>query len=378
MHEWTNVAVLAGLLLTGAAYAANVKDHGAKGDGVTDDTAAIQAAIEAGWTVYFPPGTYVIRKELRVWNAVQLLGEGGGTRPKLLLKANTPGYNDTAKPAFMVKFYYRRKPPADKTGPGYKGTRAWMNSFGNQLDGIDFEMEGGNAGAVAISHTGAQNSSVRNCKITMNGNWMGIYSLPSDGVNENLEIIGGRVGVHWADGSLAGMWPTIIRGSTFRGQTVAAIQSYHHGVILEGCVFDSCAVGISVPVDPRHKPLAAKTTKLKRGRFRQYTRKWSAEQLYLEDCIFKNVTSGRAIEGNHGHREDFVVAMKNVYFNNVPYITYWADRSAANIAGQASGWCRADHVTHGNRWENGVRVKSAGGRRLWRSAKQLAITGTNG
>ena len=40
----------------------SVKDFGAVGDGVTDDTAAIQAAITdaAGGTVYFPNGTYVV------------------------------------------------------------------------------------------------------------------------------------------------------------------------------------------------------------------------------------------------------------------------------------------------------------------------------
>ena len=38
----------------------NVKDWGATGDGVTDDTAAIQAALNAGGLVLIPPGSYVV------------------------------------------------------------------------------------------------------------------------------------------------------------------------------------------------------------------------------------------------------------------------------------------------------------------------------
>jgi parallel beta-helix repeat protein len=38
----------------------SVKDFGATGDGTTDDTTAIQAAIDSGSTVYFPDGTYLV------------------------------------------------------------------------------------------------------------------------------------------------------------------------------------------------------------------------------------------------------------------------------------------------------------------------------
>lgn len=44
----------------------NVRDYGAKGDGTTDDTEAIQEAIFSGGTIYFPYGTYLLNKCL--WN----------------------------------------------------------------------------------------------------------------------------------------------------------------------------------------------------------------------------------------------------------------------------------------------------------------------
>ena len=43
----------------------SVKSFGAKGDGVTDDTAAIQAACEAKTgLLYFPQGRYLIRRTI--------------------------------------------------------------------------------------------------------------------------------------------------------------------------------------------------------------------------------------------------------------------------------------------------------------------------
>lgn len=62
---------------------ANVKDFGAVGDGVTDDAAAIQAALDSGYTtIVFPPGTYLCGTALSktmVGGTLNLIGQGNTT-----------------------------------------------------------------------------------------------------------------------------------------------------------------------------------------------------------------------------------------------------------------------------------------------------------
>lgn len=74
LDDWTATLGLASLSVQDPVFF--VTAYGATGDGVTDDTAAVQAAIDAaevdastgdsGGTVFFPPGTYLCDSELSV------------------------------------------------------------------------------------------------------------------------------------------------------------------------------------------------------------------------------------------------------------------------------------------------------------------------
>lgn len=63
---------------SGASAYVTVKDFGALGDGVTDDTAAIQAAINAstGRSLFFPDGTYRISSALVISLPIEIFGTG--------------------------------------------------------------------------------------------------------------------------------------------------------------------------------------------------------------------------------------------------------------------------------------------------------------
>ncbi len=74
-QAWTQFGTNLNQWLQYNKLATSVKAIGAKGNGTTNDTAAVQAAINAGGIVYFPPGNYLV-DELTIDNTVTLVGAG--------------------------------------------------------------------------------------------------------------------------------------------------------------------------------------------------------------------------------------------------------------------------------------------------------------
>ncbi|MGB6690269.1 MAG: glycosyl hydrolase family 28-related protein [Terracidiphilus sp.] len=79
----------------------NVHELGVKGDGETDDTAAIQKAIAAYRVLYFPSGHYVVRDALALKPDTVLIGLHP-TMTQFDLLDSTPGYQGVGAPKAVI------------------------------------------------------------------------------------------------------------------------------------------------------------------------------------------------------------------------------------------------------------------------------------
>jgi Pectate lyase superfamily protein/SMP-30/Gluconolactonase/LRE-like region len=80
----------------------NVCDLGAKGDGQTDDTVALQNAIANHRAIYFPSGFYVVHDTLKLLSDTVLIGLHPGAT-QIILPDGTPGYQGIGEPKALLE-----------------------------------------------------------------------------------------------------------------------------------------------------------------------------------------------------------------------------------------------------------------------------------
>ncbi|EGF92935.1 polybeta-D-mannuronate C5 epimerase 3 [Asticcacaulis biprosthecium C19] len=223
------------------------------GDGKADDTAEIQAAIDAaaksgaGGMVWLPSGRYRITKSLVIPPAVRLFGVGP-TRPVLLLADRTPGFDQGV--ATMVIFsgsdQYNTGPvpvPVPSARPYSAIVRdANSGTFYSALSNIDFEMGKGNPAAAGVRMRLAQHAFLSHIDFRLDSGFAGIYQAGN--VVEDVHFYGGRYGIVTEKTSPA--WQFTLIDSTFDGQREAAIREHEVDLTLINISIKNTPVGIDI------------------------------------------------------------------------------------------------------------------------------------
>lgn len=174
--------------------------YGAAGDGVTDDTTAIQTAIRDNIgklrVLYFPSGTYLVSDTLiwknaaGTWGCYLNLQGQNRTNTIIKLQNSCPGYASAATPKAVIKTG-SQNPYTTAEGDG---NQAFMNSITN----LTVDTGTGNLGAIGIDYMANNQGSIE--EVTIKGTGVSGLSMtrkyPGPCLIKNVSITGFTYGVN--------------------------------------------------------------------------------------------------------------------------------------------------------------------------------------
>lgn len=215
-------------------------NFGVKGDGVADDSDAIQQAINRVQAttyqgiVFIPEGRYRVAKTIYVWEGIRLIGFGAH-RPVFVLARNTPGFQEGPS-HYMVHFADRRQPAGEPIWDASEFT------FYSGMNNIDFEIEDGNPTAVAVRFHVAQHSMLTHMDFHIGSAKAALEDIGNQA--SDIHMYGGKYGILTKKTSPA--WQFLLMDSSFEGQSVAAIHTQEAGMTLIRDRFSHVPVGIEM------------------------------------------------------------------------------------------------------------------------------------
>ncbi|KAH8824349.1 beta-1,3-glucanase [Flagelloscypha sp. PMI_526] len=225
----------------------NVKDFGAKGDGSTDDTAAIMSAMSSGGRcgqgcnsstatpaiVYFPSGNYVVSTPIVLYYYTQLIGDAKN-RPHLIASAGFSGF------AIV---------DADPYIDGGNGAQWWVNqnNFFRSIRNFVFDttrMPATSTGT-GIHWQVSQATSLMNLHFEL--------SAASNSAHQGMFIengSGGFFGDLTFNGGAFGMWvgnqQFTSRNLTFTNARSAVYMNWNWGWSFQNINIQNCQIGFEV------------------------------------------------------------------------------------------------------------------------------------
>ena len=209
----------------------NVKDFGALGDGVADDTTAIQAAVaqSENKALYFPSGTYIVSNVIFLKSNSVVYGEPGNTTLKLKPQAYTSNFSAffTISVVNNVFIYGLR---FDGNKGNTSGTRNSINTVYKSTK-ITFDTcEWVNCEGISLNvSTSIDNFAVLNCRFTNCGG----KPDNSDGYRKQAIAISADVGIYAKNIEITGNYFFEI------GFDCISMSSLQNVVISDNAAYDS-------------------------------------------------------------------------------------------------------------------------------------------
>src|SRR6204780_3616979 len=196
-----------------------------KGDGLADDTAVVQQAINKvqektnHGILFVPAGRYRLTKTIYIWPGIRLIGFGTA-RPTFVLAANTPGFQ--RGPAYMMFFAGGGPSPNAAPADANPGT------FYSAISNIDIEIQEGNPAAVGVRAHYAQHCFLAHMDFHIGSGLAGIHD--GGNVAQDVHFYGGQYGIWTRKPSPGGQFTLI--DTYFEGQREAAIREREAGLTL--------------------------------------------------------------------------------------------------------------------------------------------------
>lgn len=268
------------------------ENYSIKADGKTDVSDALQSAINKVKTdksfgiLFIPEGKYLITKTIYVPASVRLIGYGIN-RPEIILAKNSPAFQQAAAnskygESYMIFFTGGLVTEGREPGDASAGT------FYSAISNIDLTIGDGNPLAVGIRSHFAQHGFINHMTIKTGNGKAGISEVGNE--LEDVKFYGGDYGI--ISGQTSPSWPMMMIDTYFEGQRKAAIQCHGTGFAI-------------VKMHVKNSPVAVEI------------RENEIDRLYMENCLFDNVSKAGIIISREGNALS-QVNLQNIDCRNVP------------------------------------------------------------